>query len=42
MMSHFRKSIKLYNVINNFNTKHIKLKHMKVKKHFDQTNKRNI
>ena len=42
MMSHFRKNIKLYNVIDNFNTKHIKSRHMKVKKHFDQINKRNI
>ena len=39
MMSHFRKDIKLYDVINNFNTKHIELKHIKVKEHFNQTNK---
>ena len=42
MISHFRKNIKFYDVINNFNTKHIESKYMKVKKHFDQTNKRDI
>ena len=42
MISHFKKNIKLYDVIDNFNTKHIKSKHIKVKEHFNQTNKRNI
>ena len=42
MMSHFREDIKFYNIIDNFNTKHIKSRYMKVKKHFDQTNKRDI
>ena len=42
MMSHFRKNIKLYDVIDNFNTKHIESRYMKIKEHFNQTNKRNI
>ena len=42
MISHFRESIKLYNIIDNFNTKHIELKHIKVKEYSNQTNKRNI
>ena len=42
MMLHFKKDIKLYDVINNFNTKYIESKYMKVKEHFNQTNKRNI
>ena len=39
MMSHFKKDIKFYNMIDNFNKKHIESKYMKVKEHFDQTNK---
>ena len=42
MISHFRKNIKLYNVIDNFNIKHTELKYIKIKEHFDQTNKRDI
>ena len=34
--------MKLYNVMDNFNTKYIKSKYIKVKEYFNQRTKRNI
>ena len=42
MILHFKKDIKLYNIIDNFNTKHTESRHIKVKEYFDQINKQDI
>ena len=42
MILHFKKDIKFSDVIDNFNTKHIESRYIKIKKHFDQINKQDI